>query len=169
MRLRKSSAFVLILCSLTLSSIIVGAKTSYSIWADSGLYNYQSFFVGKSNLSIKLRIKVTEGGPVSVYIMDERFFPDWDEFGASAEAYIGASNITGTITLAGYLGPKIYQIDNETSFDMTYYLIIDNRENSDYGSYVNIDFIQTLPSSSVFLSFLALLPLALLISRKRKA
>ena len=168
MRLQKSTITVLVLLIVTLSTTCVGAKTTYSIWADANSYSFETFSVSKSNLSIKLRIKVSEGGPVSVYIMDERFFPDWNEFGAQAEAYIGAENITGTITLAGYLGPKIYRVDNETSWDMAYYLIVDNRGNSGYGSYVNIDFVQTLPSSSVYLSFLALLPLALLISRKRK-
>ena len=169
MRLRKSFVTIFIICVITLSTISAGAKTTYSIWAEGGTYSYESFRVGKSNLSIKLRIHVSDGGPVSVYIMDERAFNEWDidtvPMAAVVDAYIGAKNITGTITLAGYLGSKI---NNVTGSEMAYYLIVDNRENG-YGSYVDIEFIQTLPAPSVYLSLLALLPLALLTSRKRKS
>jgi hypothetical protein len=168
MRLRKSTLFVSFLCIIFLSTLTIQAKTSYGIWAESYDFNYQTFSVSKSNLSIKLRIHVSDGGPVSVYIMDERAFSQWDPdnvaIPAVVDAYIGAKNITDSITLAGFLGPKR---NNVTGFDMVYYLIVDNREN-DYGSYVDIDFIQTLPAPSVYLSILAIIPLALLISRKRK-
>lgn len=169
MRLRKSFVTTFIICVITLSTISAGAKTTYGIWAEGGTYSYESFRVGKSNLSIKLRIHVSDGGPVSVYIMDERAFNEWDvdtvPMPAVVDAYIGAKNITGTISLAGYLGPKI---NNATRTEMVYYLIMDNRENG-YGSYVDIEFIQTLPAPTVFLSLLALISLALLINRKRKS
>ncbi|MCG3219802.1 MAG: hypothetical protein H7641_00350 [Candidatus Heimdallarchaeota archaeon] len=166
MRLRKSSVTIFMICVITLSTLSAGAKTTYGIWAQGGEYNFETFRVSKSNLSIKLRIHVSDGGPVSVYIMDERSFDVWGNY-TVVDAYIGAKNITDTITLAGYLGPKIRRIDNETSTEMVYYLIVDNRENG-YDSYIDIELIQTLPAPSVYLSLLALIPLALLISRKRK-
>ena len=168
MRLRKSILIVSFMCIIFLSTVAIQAKTTYGIWADSYDFNYQTFNVSKSNLSIKLRIHVSDGGPVSVYIMDERAFNEWDPHTvtvpAVVNAYMGAKNLTGTISLAGYLGPKI---NNVTGNDMVYYLVMDNREN-DYGSYVDIEFIKTLPAPSVLLSILAVIPLALLISRKRK-
>ncbi|NPD88132.1 MAG: hypothetical protein HGN29_05395 [Asgard group archaeon] len=168
MRLLKSTVTMFMICVITLSNLSAAAKTTYGIWAEGGQYSYETFRVSKSNLSIKLRVHVSDGGPVSVYIMDERAFNIWDidtvGVPAVVDAYIGAKNITDTISLAGYLGPRI---NNATGTELVYYLIVDNRENG-FGSFVDIELIQTLPAPSVFLSFLALIPLALLISRKRK-
>ena len=169
MRLRATYVIILLFCVTPLSISIVNARTSYGIWAEPGSYNHQTFRVGKSNLSVKLRIRVSDGGPVSVFIMDERAFEVWDTpVPEEVDAYIGGKNITETRTLSGYLGPQYRRIDNVTLNEMVYYLIVDNRENSDYGSYVNIDFIQTLSAQSAYFSILALIPLVLLISRKRK-
>jgi len=141
------------------------AKYSWDIDADGNSYDYEIFNVDKDNLMLKMRVKVFEGGPVSVFILDEDSFNAWNGgYGSEVVAYAGTSNITlgRQVSISGQLGPAR---DNISGWDINYYIVIDNRGTDRYSN-VLVEIISTLPTTQAYLVILVLVPLALIVKRR---
>jgi hypothetical protein len=170
MKLRLYVVLAISICLISISPITtISAKYSWDIFVDANTYDSRIFTVQKDNLMIKMRVKVFEGGPVSVFILDENSYATWNGgYGPEVVAYAGTSNITIGIpaTISGQLG---LARDNSSGMDINYYIVVDNRGTGVYSN-VQVEVIQTLPHPSVYLAILTLIPLALIFKlRKTKA
>ncbi|MHA1408189.1 MAG: hypothetical protein ACTSSG_12525 [Candidatus Heimdallarchaeaceae archaeon] len=152
--------FILIL--ILSSTSIKAAKGSFEIWVAAGEYNHGTFTIEKDYPIVKMRVRVFEGGPVSVFILDENKYNTWTS-GGEVIAYAGGKNISST-TIKGQLG---LAYSNSTGEQVSYYVVVDNRGN-DYYSNVKIDVIITVPSFSALFAFFVLIPLAYVTSKRRK-
>lgn len=166
MRTRLYVVLIISSCLILISPITTqSAKYSWSIFVDANTYDSRIFNVQKDNLMIKMRVKVFEGGPVSVFILDRSSYTDWEGgSGPQVIAYAGTSNITIGIpvSISGQLGSAR---TNVTEID--YYIVVDNR-GTDVYSNVLVELISTLPHPSVYLAILALIPLALIFKQRNK-
>lgn len=167
MKIRLDIILAISFCLILVAPITTqSAKYSWDIFVDPNTYDSRIFQVQKDNMMLKMRIKVFEGGPVSVFILDENSYREWDGgIGPEVVAYAGTSNITlgMPVTISGQLG---LAWDNITGFDINYYIVVDNR-GTDVYSNVLVEIISTLPSPPAYLALLSLIPLTLII-RKRK-
>ncbi len=167
MRTRLYVVLVISFCLILVSPITTqSAKYSWDIFVDSNTYDSRIFNVQKDNLMLKMRVKVFEGGPVSVFILDESSYTDWNGgLGSQVVAYAGTSNITQgvPVTISGQLG---LARNNFSGMDINYYIVVDNR-GTDVYSNVQVEVISTLPPPPAYLAILTLIPLAL-IFKKRK-
>ena len=152
----------MLLSLILISSSAYAARSSWEMWVNANQYDYSPFQVESDNLLIKLRVRVFEGGPVSVFVLDETTYLSWVG-GSIVTAYLGGENITHS-TLEGYLG--LSQYNNSDNY-VEYRIVVDNRANS-YGSNVLCEIVSTLPAPSAFIALLSLIPLALIVIRKRK-
>ena len=168
MRARSYVVLIISFCLILISPITTqSTKYSWSIIVDANTYDSRIFQVQKDNMMLKMRIKVFEGGPVSVFILDENSYSEWrGGIGPEVVAYAGTSNITLGIpvTISGQLGPAW---SNFTGMEFNYYIVVDNRGTSVYSN-VLVEIIQTLPHPSAYLTIFVLIPLAL-VFKQRKA
>ena len=169
MKLKISLFFTLTISLIIISSTNVqGMKASWDIWADGNDFKSEVFTVGRDNMMIKLVVKVYEGGPVSVFILNETSYNIFATLGNTQElvAYAGTKNISlGTpVTIEGSLGSK----DSTTTGEPVYYhVVVDNRANF-LGANVQVELISTVPASSAIFALLTLIPIAYIVQRKRK-
>jgi len=155
------SFYLILVAPITTQS----AKHSWDIFVEANTYDSRIFNVQKDNLMLKMRVKVFEGGPVSVFILDRTSYTDWNGgYGSEVTAYAGTGNITIGIpaTVSGQLGSAR---SNDTDID--YYIVVDNR-GTDVYSNVLVEIISTLPHPSVYLAILTLIPLALIFKQRKK-
>ena len=169
MKMKVSSILTFIVCLIIISSTNVhGMKASWNIWTDGNTINSEAFTVSRDNMMIKMVVKVYEGGPVSVFILDETTYNIFSAPGNTqvVEAFAGTKNISlGTpVTIEGSLGPRE---NNVTSEMINYYVVVDNRANS-FGANVQVELISTVPAPSALFSLLALIPIAYVVHRNRK-
>ena len=157
--------FTLIIIS---STNVYGMKASWDIWADGFSFNSDVFTVSRDNMIIKMRVEVYEGGPVSVFILNETSYNTFSTPGNANQlvAYAGTKNISlGTpVTIEGSLGPRE---SNTTGEIINYYVVVDNRANS-LGTNVQVVLISTVPASSALFVLFTLIPIAYVVHRKRK-
>ena len=169
MKLKISLIFVLTFSLLIISSTNVqGMKASWDIWTDGNTFSSEVFTVSRDNMMIKMVVKVFEGGPGSVFILNETSYSIFSSPGNTQEliAYAGTKNISLGIpvTIEGSLGPQRYNTSGEPVY---YHIIVDNRANS-LGANVQVELISTVPASSAIFALLTLIPIAYIVQRKRK-
>ena len=167
MRTRLYVALAISICLILVTPITTqSAKYSWDIFVEANDYDSRIFNVQKDNLMLKMRVKVFEGGPVSVFILDENSYADWDGgLGSQVVAYAGTSNITLGIpvSISGQLGPARF---NDSGTDVNYYIVVDNRGTDEYSN-VLVEIISTLPHPSAYLAILAIIPLALIFKQRK--
>ena len=95
MKLRIPHVISFLIMVLILSgSTAFAFKAEWSIDAPGGGYDYEIFNVEKDGYFVQMSIEVTEGGPVSVFILDEFAVEDLFSYGQPVTAYIGDDNIS---------------------------------------------------------------------------
>ncbi|MEE9410310.1 MAG: hypothetical protein V3V41_05220 [Candidatus Heimdallarchaeota archaeon] len=168
MKLKVSLAFIFTILLLVVTAVNVQGKESWDIWADQFSFNNVDFTVSRDNMFVKMRVTVYEGGPVSVFVLDESSYNIFSSPGNTqvVEAFIGAKNLSsGTpATVKGSLG---LERSNTTGEMIFYYIVVDNRANA-FGSNVEVEMITTVPAPSVFLSLLTLVPIAVIVHKRRR-
>jgi len=157
MRFRKGKIYFFLY--LTISAFLVcltNVSAGQPFWFNVAPNQFESkSFNSEGNFSlVQLNVEVNNGGPVSVFILDQASYTSW-LLGEEVSAKAGGQNITEKSTIKGQLGPP-----------GDYELVVDNRQNSVYAE-VYIDFIVTLPGYSALLSFLALIPLVIFLKKKK--
>ncbi len=169
MKLKVSLITAFTFSLIVLSSINVqGMKASWDIWAEIEDFNSEVFTVSRDNMLIKMIVKVYEGGPVSVFILNETAYNLFSTPGNTQEvvAYAGTENISigVPVSVEGSLGPSTY---NTTGEVINYYVVVDNRANT-VGSNVQVEIISTVPAASALFSLITLIPIAYVVHRRRK-
>lgn len=96
----------------------------------------------KDQQMFKLRVRVLDNPPISVFILDDETFQNWDQGSNTVVAYFGQSEINETATIRGRLGAQ-----------GTYQIILDNRGKNQPAE-VSLEITGTVPAPSVILGLI---------------
>ncbi len=104
----------------------------------------------------KLRVTVLDNPPISVFILDDETFQNWDQGSSTVVAYFGQSDINDTVTVRGRLGAK-----------GTYHIILDNRGKNQPAA-VSLEITGTVPAPSIILGLVTFSLVGYLYRKKKR-